>query len=248
MKPLFAFIKKELTEALRGGKLYILLAIFVLFGLMNPILVQLTPLMMDMLSESLSQAGINLGEIPVNATASWAQFFKNIPMALIVFVVLGGNTFTKEYQRGTLVLLLTKGLKRSHAVIAKTLVLILGWTAGYFLCFGITYAYNQVVWGNSELLFLTEAVLAWWLAGVFAMAAVVFFSALFKSTVLVLLGTGGCFAVSYLLSIIPFVNEWLPTALMSVASDDIIKPVAVTVTLSLAMLISAVPIINKKEI
>lgn len=36
MRSLFAFIKKELTEQFRSGRLMILGLLFVLFGIMNP--------------------------------------------------------------------------------------------------------------------------------------------------------------------------------------------------------------------
>ena len=44
MRALFAFIKKELTEQARSGKLLFLTILFVLLGIMNPAIAKLTTL------------------------------------------------------------------------------------------------------------------------------------------------------------------------------------------------------------
>ena len=87
MKPLLAFMKKEYLEAARTGKLLILILLFVLFGIMNPAVAKLTPWMMEMLSDTIAESGLIVTNIQVDAMASWTQFFKNIPMALIAFVL-----------------------------------------------------------------------------------------------------------------------------------------------------------------
>ncbi len=242
------FIKKELFDALRSEKLLILGIVFVLLGIMNPAIAKLTPLMMQLLADQLAESGMIVGDITIDASASWTQFFKNIPMALIVYILVCGNIFTKEYESGTLVLLLTKGLKRRQVVVAKATVLLLGWTLGYFLCFGITYGYNAYFWDNSVMTNLIASIIAWWLFGIFAVALTVFFSVLSKSTSGVFLGTCAGVAVSYILSLIPKLAPYTPTSLMSVTNSGITKAVIVTVCLSVALLISSIPFMNKKTI
>lgn len=75
--------------------------------------------------------------------------FKNIPIALIAFVLIFSDIFTKEYKSGTLLLVLTKGLSRYKVVLAKTVLLLSIWTVGYEICFTITYGYNEYFWDNS---------------------------------------------------------------------------------------------------
>ena len=130
MRSFFAFIKKEITEQVRSGKLMFLCILFVLFGIMNPAIAKMTPWLLEVMAESLAESGMTVTAIEVSAMDSWVQFFKNIPMALIAFVLLEGGIFTKEYQSGTLVLSLTKGLARYKVVVAKAIVLILLWTMG----------------------------------------------------------------------------------------------------------------------
>ena len=83
-----AFLKKEWMEWSRTGRLLILLLVFVLFGIMNPAVAKLIPWLMETMSESLADTGLIITEVTVDAMDSWMQFYKNIPMALIVFVLL----------------------------------------------------------------------------------------------------------------------------------------------------------------
>ena len=160
MKSLLAFIEKEMMEQLRTGKFLIMVLLFVLFGIMNPAVAKLTPWLLETMSDSLAESGMSITVATVSAMDSWMQFFKNIPMALIAFVLLESSIFTKEYQRGTLILSLTKGLRRYKIVVSKAVVLIVLWTAAYWLCFGITYGYNAYFWDNAVAKNLAFSVLA----------------------------------------------------------------------------------------
>ena len=149
MRSLLNFLKKEYLEAVRTGKLLVLILLFVLFGIMNPAIAKLTPWMMEMLSDTMAENGLVVTNIHVDAMTAWTQFFKNIPIALIVFILIFSDIFTKEYKSGTLLLVLTKGLSRYKIVLAKTVLLLSFWTFGYGLCFAITYGYNAYFGDNS---------------------------------------------------------------------------------------------------
>ena len=256
MKSLLAFIKKEWMDLIRSGRLMILLIIFLLFGIMNPAIAQLTPWLMEMMAESMEQSGLMVTEVTVDAMASWTQFFKNIPMGLIAFVLISSNSFTKEYSKGTLILVLTKGLNRYKVVVAKAGMLLLTWSACYFMCFGVTYAYNAYFWDNSVAHNLMEAVLFYWVAGVFIVALVVLFSVVFSNSTGVLLGTGGVIAASYLVAMVPKAANFLPTKLMSTAGllagvDDVAdyrEALIVTIVIIVLALVTSVPILNKKKL
>ena len=140
MKSFIAFFKKEVMESARSGKLILLGILFFLFGVMNPAIAKLTPWMLEMLSESMAETGMVVTSVTVDANTSWTQFFKNIPMALIAFVLIYGGIFTREYEKGTLVLMLTKGLARYKVVLSKAALIIGVWSAGYWMCFAVTYA------------------------------------------------------------------------------------------------------------
>ena len=151
-------------EQFRSGRLIILGMLFILFGIMNPAIAKLTPWMLEVLADSLAESGMIVTSVSVSAMDSWVQFFKNIPLTLVAFVLLESSIFTKEYQTGTLVLSLTKGLERYKVVLSKTSVLAVLWTAGYWLCFGITYGYNAYFWDNAVANHLMFSVVCWWLS------------------------------------------------------------------------------------
>lgn len=70
-------------------------------------------------------------------------FLKKEWMELGVFVLLHSGIFTAEYQKGTLIPVVTKGLSHPRIAAAKTILLLGTWTVLFFLCYGITYGYNQ---------------------------------------------------------------------------------------------------------
>lgn len=256
MKFFLAFTKKELLAQLRTGKTITLTILFVLFGIMNPAVAKLTPWLMEMMADSLAESGMILTDITVTAMDSWVQFFKNIPMALIVFVLMQSSIFTKEYQTGTLILSLTKGLPRHTVLLAKTVILTLFWTVGYWLCFGITYGYNAYFWDNAVAHNLLFSALCWWMFSLWILSLMIFFSTLSASTTGVLIGTGGVVFASTLLSIIPKLQKYLPTllsdgnALIYGTADAKSYTAALVITASLLLLCLtfSIPLFHKKQL
>ena len=188
---MMAFLKKEWMELCRTGRLLILLLIFILFGILNPALAKLTPWLMETLSESLADTGLVTTAVTVDAMTSWAQFYKNIPVGLIVFILICSSNFTTKNKKGTLIPVVTKGLSRRKIVLAKALMIFAAWTMLYWICFGITYGYNAYFWDNSiaNQPFLAAALT--WLFGVWVIALLLFFSDVAQSSIQVLSGVGG---------------------------------------------------------
>lgn len=256
MKPLLAFIKKEYIEAVRTGKIMMLILLFVLFGIMSPAIAKLTPWMMEMYADTMAESGMIVTDVQVDAMSSWTQFFKNIPIALIAFVLILSDIFTKEYRTGTLLLVLTKGLSRHKVVIAKALLLLSLWTVGYWLCFAITYGYNAYFWDNSiaDNLFFSAAV--WWLFGVWVTCLAVLFSTLLQNNTGVSVCTGGAVMLSYLLSMIPKIKEYAPTMLMDSHSllsgaegtDAYTKAIIIAAVSGVICIAVSVPVMNKKQL
>lgn len=209
-----AFLKKEWMELCRTGHLLMLLMIFTLFGIMNPALAKLTPWLMEAVSESLADTGLIVRSVTVDAMTSWTQFYKNMPVGIIVFILLCSGSFTAEYQKGTLITVITKGLSREKIVLAKALTAFAAWTASYWLCFGITYGYNAYFWDNSIAKHLFFAAAMTWLFGVWVLGLFVFFSAVSQSSTQVLLGVGAIVLGAYMLQMFPKLRGYLPVRLM----------------------------------
>ena len=256
MKRFLAFTKKELLEQQRSGKLLFLGILFVLFGIMNPAVAKLTPWLLEVMADSLAQSGMTITQITVSAMDSWVQFFKNIPMALIAFILLEGSIFTTEYRSGTLVLSLTKGLPRYQVVLSKTTILIGLWSLGYWLCFLITYGYNAYFWDNAIAQNLLFSVVCWWVLGLWVVCLTVFFSTVSNANTGVFLGTGGMVLVCYLLGLFPKVGKFMPTLLCDGNSliyglkeaKDYIVALVIAGIMCIGCLTTAVALFNRKQL
>ena len=256
MRSLFSFVKKEWIEHFRSGRLLILGMIFLLFGIMNPAIAKMTPWLMETMADSLAESGLIVSEVKVTALDSWMQFYKNAPMALIVFVLMESSIFTKEYQSGTLVLALTKGLERFKVVVAKSVVLLTIWTVGYWLCFGITYLYNAYFWDNSIAESLMFSVVCWWIFGLWVIVLMILFSVLLNSSGAVLCGTGSVVFGLYLIGLFPKLKEYVPTFLMDGNSliygveeaEKYYVTIGISGVMCILCLIFSVFIFNKKRI
>lgn len=256
MKSFIAFFKKDLLQRVRNGKFIILAAVFFLLGVMNPAIAKLTPIMLDLLSDALAESGMNLEQITVDAFTSWAQFYKNIPMGLIVFLILEGGCITGEIRSGTLILALTKGFDRYKVIVSKTVVLLFSWTFYYLICFVITYFGTEIFWDNSVCNELIFAGLCWWLAGVLAVMLIILFSVITKSFPLTILIPCGICLISYVVGLIPKVTKYTPTALFDGTSlvyglkdlGDFVPAFIISAVLSVVCFVVSIPVFNKKQL
>lgn len=257
MRQLIAFIKKELLEQLRTGKVIILISIFCLFGIMNPAIAKLTPwLMEELMSDELAATGMVVSSVEVNALTSWTQFFKNMPLVLIIFIVMFSGILTTEYQKGTLIFVITKDLKRWKILVSKTALMITFWTLGCLISYGITYGYNVYFWDNSIVHNIGFSVFGFYLLGLWLITVMVLASVFAKSASLVTLFTGAAYLAGYLLSMIPKIKKFMPPYLMETtdlftgtgSTEDYSAAVAVTLILTIVNIFISIVFFRKKNI
>lgn len=256
MRQLATFVKKEWMEVSRNGKLTILVIVFVLFGVMNPAIAKLTPWLMENFSESLEESGIIIGEMTVDAMTSWVQYYKNVPMAVMVFLLMFSGILVSEYQKGTLVNVITKGMARWKIIMAKTFILILLWSVNYWMCYGITYAYNAYFWDNSIADHVAFGAFCVYLLGVWLLSIMMVMSVLFDSVAGVTVGTGVVFFISYMLSMIPNLQKYLPTKLMEASGllsgvgevGDFYWALSIVGALTVVQLLGAIILFNRKRL
>ena len=255
MKQLVAFIQKEFMEIVRNSKLLICGIIFALLGIMNPAIAKLTPWIIEMYSNT-SSSGIVFQKVEVTALTSWEQFYKNMPIAFIVFVLMFSGIVASELQKGTLINIVTKGMSRWKIMISKFVMMLVLWTGVYFLSYVITYFYNAFYWDNSIAKHIFFAVFCFYLFGVWLISLIILVSAFADNSTTVSLGVGGGFIVSYLLGMVPKLQDYLPTKLMDslilivgqAEPGEYIPAIIIVLCLSIANLVLGIIFFNKKNL
>lgn len=256
MKQLTAFTSKELLESVRTGKILILSILFLLFGIMNPAIAKLTPWLMEILSESLTETGVSIISVEINAFTSWTQFYKNIPIAFIIFLLIFSNTLTGEYQKGTLINIITKGMNRWKIIVSKGITIISFWTIGYWLMFGITYGYNAYFWDNNIVSHIFFSAVCSYLIGIWLISLILLMSTIFRSNSFAILAVGGAFLMIYFIGSLPKIGKYMPIQLLN--SMDLLLniekiseysyAIIITIILSILNIVASIICFNRKNI
>lgn len=213
MRQLSLLFRKELIELVRTRKALVLLIVFSIFGILNPALAKLTPWMLSLMGESLAEQGITFGAITVSALTAWTQYFKNLMMEYILILALFSGIFAQEYQSGTLVNLLSKGVSRAKVALSKLLAVLLTWTVCYWLAFGITLGYTAYFWENALTSGIWLAAVCAYVLGVWLLTLELAFASSLSSGMYALLLTGGVYALSFALGMLPALARFLPPRL-----------------------------------
>lgn len=256
MRQLTAFIQKEFTEVMRNSKLLICAIIFVLLGIMNPAIAKITPWLVEQFSNATSGAGMLIQTMEISALTSWEQFFKNMPMGIVFFVLMFSGIVAAELQKGTLINIVTKGMPRWKIMVSKLILLLVLWTGMYFASYIITYVYNDFYWDNDTVNNIFFSVFCLYLFGVWLISLIILMSALADNSAAVSIGVCGVFLLSYLLGIIPAIQDYLPTKLKGSSSliYELAKPadftgaIVVVAIWSVVDIILGIIIFNKKNL
>lgn len=213
MKNIYSFTKKELFESWRTSRILILVVIFLIFGIMNPLFAKFTP-------EILKSVGGSAFQIDLpkpTSVDSWTQFYKNITqMGLIIIALMFSGSVSNEVGKGTLVQLVTKGLERSAIILGKLISLVLQWTLCLALCFGVTWGYTLFYFLDKLSPHIFLAVIPLWVFGLFLIALVILCSTISRNSYEGLLVTGGSVMLLYLINIVEKAKHYNPISLISV--------------------------------
>ncbi|WJY26472.1 ABC transporter permease [Sporosarcina trichiuri] len=254
MTPWFGFLKKEWTESVKSYKLLLVAVIFSILGVLNPFTAKIMPAVM----ENLLPEGAALDLPDPTALDSWMQFYKNVPqMGLVLFILLFSTMMSKELERGTLTILLTKGLRRSTVLTAKWVTGAAYWTFGLLLSAGITWAYTAYYWDQSIIRHLALAIGCIWLFGLLLFTVTLWGSTLFATGYGGLLTAAVAVIVLFLTRLVPDSADWSPIVLISdsaslltgeAAPGDFTGPLLVSAGLVAVLLVTAVLHFNKKNL
>ncbi len=249
-----AFLHKELMEQRRTYKLLIMLTVFILFGMMSPLLAKITP---DIFN-SIDIEGVTLTLPEPTYMDAYAQMFKNVTqMGIIVLLLVFAGGMSQELSKGTLVNVLAKGLPRTAVVLSKFTASLTLWTISLALCAAVHYGYTLYLFGAHPTMHLLFSLLCLWLFGALLLAVIVLTGTLLKGGYSGLLATAVVLGVLLLLGMLPGSSHWNPVTLASVGTGlldgslktaDILGAFWVSAGAVVLCLAGAVLIFRKKQL
>ena len=254
MKIFYSFCKKEALESLRTYRLVIMLAAFVLFGIMSPLLAKMTP---DLVNSSLGN-GMTFQMPEPTAMDAWGQFFKNIgQMGILVLAIVFCGITATELSKGTLVNILTKGMRRSTVILSKLTVSAMIWTVSYCLSLAVNYVYIIYFWGNAQVSNAFLALVSPWAFGLLLITLMILGGICFKNILGSLLFAAGAIVIMSLLNIVPITQKYNPISLSGgpvnllsgqSVPGDIVPALAVCLAVILICTSASILIFNRKQI
>lgn len=252
MRAFLAMTKKELMESLKTYKLLIVAAVFLLFGMLNPITAKIMPKLLS----SFMPEGMTVTLAEPGAIDSWIQFYKNMSTQLILFIIVFCGIVANELSRGTLINMLTKGLSRKTVILSKFTAVISIWTVSYLICFGTTFAYTMYLLPG-ELPNVAFSAFCMWLFGVLQISIMLLGGVMSGSIYGSLLLAGGFTGLLMVIGIAPKLEKYNPYLLSSgsvslltsnIDISDFYVSICVTLVLIFFFIIGSIMLFDKKQI
>ena len=237
---------------MKNYRFLILFAVFLIFGIMSAFLAKFTPEILSALA-----ADMEMTSEPV-ALDAWKQFYKNISgVGFSAFIILFGSCLSNEYSKGTLVLMVTKGLSRKAVILAKYTVAAALMTISYWIGYAATYGYTALLWNDHHLSNVGFAAVSLWIVGFLYLSILMIGCVIFKQTFTSILFTGGMVAIISLLGMIEPIAKFNPFILTSKNVDlisgeavpaDFMIPAVISIALSIFGVLTAIRLFNKKQL
>jgi len=215
-------LRKEFREQWRTWKMIVFLAVFLITGIISPLLAKYTPELLRSipnLPEGLA------GIIPDPTVAdSVAQYLKNIAQfGILLVILLTMGVVAQEKERGTAAMLLTKPVSRSAVILVKWLAgmttVLVGLVAAGLACLAYTLVLFEPLpfgsfWSMNLLLFLY--------LGVY-LSVTLLASTLARSQAMAAAGAFGGLIVLLILGSIPRLGDYMPGQLVAWGSSLTLK-------------------------
>ncbi len=258
MRYFLSFGKKELVENHKTYRLYILLAVFLLFGIMSPFFAKLAPELLQNLADSDQLGGLDFSLPEATALDAWAQFYKNISqLGLLALVIIFSGSMAGELAKGTLVMLLAKGLPRPTVILAKLSTMALLWLLAYLASAGTCLVYTSFYWEPVQLSQPFLALTGPWLFGVLLLALLILGGTVFASVMGSLLSCLALVLAFNLLALWPRAARFNPLTLLSGSFElltgrtslaDFMPAFLICLGLILALTAGSVAVFSKKNL
>lgn len=207
------FLRKELRECWRTGRLPVVVLVFFAFGLISPLTAKYLP---EILRGAAGSVKIILP--PPQAADAVDQFLKNVGSnGIFVAILLAMGMVAREKERGTVAFVLAKPITRQAFLAAKLVGLLVTLGAGVLVAAVADYIYTALLFKSLPLVgFIACAFLTLLLLAVFG--AVTFFASVALPSTLAAAGVGiAALVVFAALSAQPDVAHFMPMGLMDPA-------------------------------
>lgn len=252
MSGYIAFLKKEFTENMKNYRFFILFAVFLIFGLMSAPLAKFTPEILSALSVDMEAAS------EPAALDAWKQFYKNVSgVGFSACIILFGSCLSNEYSKGTLVLMITKGLSRKAVVLAKYTAAAALMTVSYWTGYAAAYGCTAILWKDDGLSNVGMAAISLWIVGFLYLSILMAGCVIFRQTFTSILFTGGIVALISLLGMAEPAAGYSPFILTSKNVDliageavleEFLMPAFISVLLTVFGLMTAIFLFHKKQL
>jgi ABC-2 type transport system permease protein len=204
MKP-FGFFQKESLEIVKTPKWIVLTAVFVVFGIMSPIAAKY----MNELISGIGGLELNLPE-PTYRDA-YMQFFKNMyGLSILVVILTFMSMVVEEKVRGTVLLVLTKGLSRTSFILCKFLSASFFFSIVYTISLSVFLYYTSLLFPDHSMQNVGGPLFLFWLYGVCLIASTLLCSTLSKSHTIAAVSSFAFYFFLSLSNMIPGIGTYLP--------------------------------------
>lgn len=254
MRIFLSLLKKEAIEGARTKKIISTFILFLFIGLISPLTAKLTP----MILQSIATGNIDINVAPPSEIDSWTQFFKNISqIGMFGLAIILSTQMANEFQKGTLINLLSKGLPRYQVVLSKIFYNFILWFIAYFCSFILTYFYTKYFFGISFPIrnILMTALLPF-IFGLFLISLEILAGVISGNVIGTLILTTAGIVIQLILSIRDEIVKYMPIALIGkpvnlikgIGYDDYYVPIITGSILLILCIVISITVINKKQI
>ncbi len=248
-----SFFKKEFYEFFKTYRFYVLFGVFAFFAILNAPIAKYLPQMM----QAMPDVGINI-EMPDPVMAdSYVQFISNSTNAFFALIIIYMGSVSTEIKKGTILLVLSKGVPRLDFFFSKYLNGLIMYTFSYGMYTFISIAGTWVFFRQWYFTGLFASIISIYIFGLILMTAAFSASAVAKSA------GPGAFAGFGLLILLPLTEffgkaaKYLPGHLMTLpgkylnqtaTTGDLVWPAVTSITIISLMLVASMVRFRKREL
>jgi len=258
MKRFIILFRKEMTENWRRRRIVVLGLVFLSFAILSPMSAKYMPDLVQWILTTSEGGGLQLTMPPPVPADSYVQFLKNLTqMGVLLFMLLFMGIVTEEKRKGSIVLMLTKGVPRATFLLAKFVSSSVTALAVYTASCGVFLFYQWLTFqeaprGDGLLLLASFGAYLLLMAGLTLLAGTIA-----RSTAMAAVGALGGYFLLSMLSVLPLVKDYTPSALVDqglllvmgkATTADLLWPLVVTLGFCTVLVALSMALFRRQEL